>query len=189
VELLFRVWSPFYDNAIFQRTFYRRVHARMLASLGGEERRRVLDLGCGTAQLTGDLQRRYPAAMVTGLDLSGDMLAAAKKRLGDAAPPLVRANVYALPLADASVDLVTSSISYHWYLEPRRALAEVARVLEPGGRFVLATMSSILLNRRLASMRLATVGTTRADLEASGFRVVAVERLLPIVTVFVADRP
>ncbi len=192
VELLFKLWSPIYDRPIFQRTFYRRIHARLLESLDGPAPSRVLDLGCGTAQLTNDLQRRWPAALVMGADLSEGMLTAAQSRLGAAAPQLVRANVYALPFADDSLDLVTSSISYHWYVEPRRALAQVHRVLRPGGRFALATISSLLTTRRLPRMRVATLDATRADLVAAGFAVISTQRmfptLVPAVSILVGEK-
>src|SRR5262245_17377448 len=92
VSLLFKLWSPIYDAPIFQRTYYRRVHARLRAALDGLEPRRVVDLGCGTGQLTDDLHRRWPRALVTGVDLSSEMLAAAQRRLGVGSIPFVRAD-------------------------------------------------------------------------------------------------
>jgi len=186
VQFLFRVWSPIYDQPIFQKPFYRRVHAAVLDSLGDARPARVIDLGCGTAQLTDDLARRFPAAAVAGVDLSQDMLREARRRLGAQAPALLRGNVYALPLADGGVDLLTSTISYHWYLEPARALAEIRRVLRPGGRFVLATMATRFWRGVVGRARLATVEDTRADLAAAGFRVVDERRVRPGVRVFVA---
>src|SRR5262245_6527997 len=131
VEFLFRLGSGDDDLQVFQVPFYRRVHAAVLGAIDPlPPPRHVIDLGCGTAQLTLDLSARSPG--VVGVDLSMDMLAAARRRLGPRAPQLVRANVYALPFSDRSVDLVTSTISYHWYLEPARALAELRRVPLPG---------------------------------------------------------
>ncbi len=188
VEWLFRLWSPFYDQAIFQRTFYRPIHRRLIARLDGLSPQRVVDLGCGTAQLTEDLMHRFPDAQVTGLDLSAEMLAAARMRMRDSTPPLVRANVYALPLAGGSIDLVTSSISYHWYREPRRALGEIARVLSPDGKFVLATVVGWPRSFGFRAVRFASVAETRADMEASGLRVVRTSPALPMVTLFEAER-
>jgi ubiquinone/menaquinone biosynthesis C-methylase UbiE len=188
VDLLFRVWSPIYDLPVFQKPFYRRVHARLVAALDGADPRRVIDLGCGTAQLTADLTARFPRALVTGVDLSADMLRAARRRLGDATPPLVNADVYALPFADGSIDLITNTASYHWYLEYRRALAEIHRVLRPGGHFLLATLTDTLLWRLMRQVRITTAVETRADLEAAGFRVERSERIRPWVTLFVAVR-
>lgn len=190
VEFLFKVWSPIYDQPIFQKPFYRRVHKAVLGAIDAgpalSASARVVDLGCGTAQLTDDLRKRFGSATVVGVDLSGDMLAAARKRLGAAAPPLVKGNVYALPLATGGVDLLTSTISYHWYLEPARALAEIRRVVKPGGRFVLATMASLLFKGVVGRARLATAEDTRGELTAAGFRVVSETKVRPGVRVFVA---
>jgi ubiquinone/menaquinone biosynthesis C-methylase UbiE len=184
VEWLFRVWSPVYDLSLIQRAFYRPVHARLLARVAGLAPRRVVDLGCGTAQLTDDLVRAFPNAQVVGVDLSMDMLRAAQARLNHETPPLLRANVYALPLATGSVDLVTSSISYHWYAEPARALAEVARVLEPGGRFALATVIMSPVTLSLRRMHLATPSHTREKLTAAGFSVERAAMVWPGVVLF-----
>jgi len=188
VDLLFRVWSPIYDSPIFQKPFYRRVHSRLMRALDGVDARRAIDLGCGTAQLTADLTARYPQSLIAGVDLSLDMLRAAQRRLGADAPPLVNANVYALPFAGESLDLVTSTASYHWYLEHRRALAEIHRVLRPGGRFLLATLSDTIFWRLMGQVRIVSAVETRADLEAAGFRVERSERIRPWVTLFVAVR-
>jgi malonyl-CoA O-methyltransferase len=188
VDVLFRVWSPIYDSALFQKPIYRRIHARLMPALDGIQPRRAIDLGCGTAQLTSDLGSRFPEALVAGVDLSPNMLRAARRRLGRAAPPLVNANVYALPFAGGSIDLVTSTISYHWYLEYRRALAEIHRVMRPGGHFLLATITDTRMLKLLRNVRVVSTAATRADLEAGGFRVERSARVYPWVTLFVARR-
>jgi ubiquinone/menaquinone biosynthesis C-methylase UbiE len=184
VEVLFRAWSRFYDAPLLQKPFYRRVHAAVLRAVGDVHAATVIDLGCGTGQLTADLAARFP--LVAGIDLSAAMLAAARRRLGAAAPPLLQANVYALPLRDASVDLLTSTISYHWYLEPERALAEIRRVVRPGGRFILATLTSRLFQGTLAATRWVSPARHAADLRAAGFTITAESRVLPNVRVFTA---
>jgi malonyl-CoA O-methyltransferase len=188
VELLFRAWSGFYDLPLLQGVFYRRVHAALLRGLDHlpAEPGVVVDLGCGTAQLTIDLATRFPAATVLGIDFSGPMLDAARRRLGDAPLPLVRGNVYALPLGDASIDLLVSTISYHWYLEERRALAEIRRVVRPGGRFVLATLTSRWFDGVVARQRWVTERRHAADLAAAGFRVLDVTTVRPSVRIFTA---
>jgi ubiquinone/menaquinone biosynthesis C-methylase UbiE len=180
VELLFKLWSPIYDSAIFQRPYYRRVHARMLATLAQLSPSQVLDLGCGTAQLTDDLRRQWPRATVVGLDLSAEMLAAAQRRLGASSIDFVRANSAALPFAEGSFDLVTSSLSYHWYPDAGRVLAQLARVIRPGGRFVLATLYSPARTARVANMQLHSLADLRRDFAAHGFAVESVERVDPL---------
>jgi ubiquinone/menaquinone biosynthesis C-methylase UbiE len=187
VATIFRLWSGFYDRPLLQKTFYRRVHRAVLGAIddaGVHAPRRVLDLGCGTGQLTADLAARFPGAEVLGLDLSADMLAFARRRL--AQPRLLRANVYALPIADGALDLVTSTISYHWYLEPLRALAEIRRVLRPGGHFVLATMATWFVSAVVGLNRWVPASEHRNDLRAAGFSVGATARVRPTVHIFTA---
>lgn len=80
------------------------------------------------------------ARAVVALDLAPEMLArtrelAAARSLANVVPVL--ADVEALPFADGSFDAVTCRIAPHHFLDVRRALREVARVLRPGGRFVV----------------------------------------------------
>jgi malonyl-CoA O-methyltransferase len=101
----------------------------------------VLDLGCGTGRATAALKRRYPRAQVLALDLAPGMLreAARHQKLlrrfaricGDAA---------CLPLADASVDLVFSSLMLQWCEPLDAALLEIRRVLKPGGFLCFSTL-------------------------------------------------
>ena len=183
VDVVFRVWSGFYDAPFLQDTFYRRVHAVVLREVAGLAPRAVVDLGCGTALLTADLRARFPSArVVVGVDLSQGMLREGLRR-HDA---LVRANVYALPIAGGAVDLLTSTISYHFYVEPERALAEIRRVLAPGATLVLATMVTRFLKGSTGIMRLTTIGETQRHLEQAGFSVERIGRVRPGVAVFVA---
>src|SRR5262249_13552898 len=143
----------------------------------------VVDLGCGTALLTADLRARFPSArVVAGVDLSQSMLREGLRRHG----ALVRANVYALPFASGTVDLLTSTISYHVYVQPERALAEIRRVLAPGATLVLATMVTRFLKGKAGVMRLTTIGETRRHLEQAGFSVERTGRVRPGVAVFVS---
>jgi ubiquinone/menaquinone biosynthesis C-methylase UbiE len=93
---------------------------------------------------------------------------------------LVRADSAALPFADGSLDLVTSSISYHWYPDAGRVLHELARVIRPGGRFVLATLYSPASTVTLPKMRIHSLADLRRDFAAHGFTVAALERIYPL---------
>ena len=97
--------------------------------------RRVLDLGAGTGKLTASLLDR--GLEVTALEPSPQMLAELRRELGDR--PRLRAlegSAESIPLADASVDAVLVAQAWHW-VDPARAVPEVARVLAPGGRIGL----------------------------------------------------
>jgi ubiquinone/menaquinone biosynthesis C-methylase UbiE len=90
----------------------------------------ILDLGCGDGQLT----QRVAAmnANVLGVDASVDMVAAARERGVEAE----QANAESLPFHDATFDAVFSNAALHWVRDQDAMLAQVHRVLKPGGRFV-----------------------------------------------------
>ena len=90
----------------------------------------VLDLGCGDGQLTQRLAAT--GAHVLGVDASGNMVAAARERGIEAE----QANAELLPFHDATFDAVFSNAALHWVRDHESMLAQVHRVLKPGGRFV-----------------------------------------------------
>lgn len=112
----------------------RESEAHLLGDVAG---RRVVEVGCGSAPCARWLRRE--GADVVALDLSGGMLARAAElnRATGIDVPLLQADVGALPLATGSVDLACSAFGgLPFVADVEGALAEVARVLRPGGRFV-----------------------------------------------------
>jgi SAM-dependent methyltransferase len=112
----------------------READARLLGDVRG---RRVLEIGCGSAPCSRWL--RGEGADVVALDLSAGMLARAAElnRSTGVAVPLLQADVGALPVTDASVDVACSAFGgLPFVADVEGALREVARVLRPGGRFV-----------------------------------------------------
>lgn len=99
----------------------------------------VADLGCGTGAVSAALAPFV--ARVIAVDGSAAMLHAAKKRLhGFDNVELRRGELEALPIDVARVDAATLILVLHHIAEPTQALAEVRRVLKPGGRVVLVDM-------------------------------------------------
>jgi SAM-dependent methyltransferase len=112
----------------------READAHLLGEVSG---RRVLEIGCGSAPCARWLRRA--GADVVALDLSAGMLARAAElgRSTGVAVPLLQADAGALPLAGGSVDVVCSAFGgLPFVADVEGALAEAARVLRPGGRFV-----------------------------------------------------
>jgi malonyl-CoA O-methyltransferase len=107
----------------------------------------VLDLGAGTGRVTRELKRRYRRALVTALDLSPGMLREARRhQLPWRRFERVCADAMRLPLADASVDVVFSSLMLQWCEPLSAALGEVRRVLKPEGFFAFSTFGPDTLN-------------------------------------------
>ncbi|MET9629629.1 class I SAM-dependent methyltransferase [Lentzea sp. NPDC006480] len=116
-----------------QNAYYER--PAMLALAGDVTGRRILDAGCGSGPLLAALRGR--GAVVSGFDLSAGMLALARRRVpgadlrvADLAEPL--------PYADAAFDDVIASLVLHYLGDWGPALAELHRVLKPGGRLLIS---------------------------------------------------
>jgi ArsR family transcriptional regulator len=115
-----------------------RFHLAALAALA-DPRWTLGDLGCGTGQLTAQLAPFV--ARVIGVDESAAMLQAAKKRLhGFDNVDLRRGELEALPIDDGRLDAAALMLVLHHVPEPAKAVAEVARVLEPRGRVIVVDM-------------------------------------------------
>lgn len=114
------------------------LRVRMAATLRLLEGRhgKVLDVGMGPGRLVVELDRR--GWEVSGADLSEEMVAIVRSRLPAARERLVRARLEALPYADASFDAVTATGVLEYADDLPTAMAELARVLRPGGTAVLS---------------------------------------------------
>jgi ubiquinone/menaquinone biosynthesis C-methylase UbiE/DNA-binding transcriptional ArsR family regulator len=118
--------------------FGERFHLAAFAALAGSAWT-VGDLGCGTGQVSAALAPFVER--VIAVDASAAMLQAAKKRLhGFDNIDLRRGDLEALPVDDARLDAATLMLVLHHVPEPEKAIAEVARVLKPGGRLLLVDM-------------------------------------------------
>jgi demethylmenaquinone methyltransferase/2-methoxy-6-polyprenyl-1,4-benzoquinol methylase len=110
----------------------------MVAAVDAASTERVLDVATGTGLVARELVRRYECAVV-GLDQSAEMLAGARRRLARE-PALanrievVRGQAEKLPFASAEFDHLTFTYLLRYVDDPRATLAELARVVKPGGR-------------------------------------------------------
>src|SRR4051794_38883313 len=91
----------------------------------------VLDAGCGTGRVTEALLALVPRGRVLAIDASPDMVALARRRLGD------RARVWCQDVLDLDleqpVDAILSTATFHWVTEHDRLWARLAQALRPGG--------------------------------------------------------
>lgn len=135
----FDLWSRFYDLPPVQAAVYRPVHHAVLGELQARSPRRVLDVGCGTGILTARLAEDLGADLVAGCDFSLGMLHQARER--SATVGWCQGDALRLPVRDGAVEAVVSTEAFHWFPDHDAALAEMARVLEPGGVAVVALVN------------------------------------------------
>jgi ubiquinone/menaquinone biosynthesis C-methylase UbiE len=111
-------------------------------------RDRVLDAGCGSGSMSRLIARSFAKAEVTGVDLREPYLEFARRCARSEQLPNVQfqvADVFALPFADASFDVVWTKYLLQWLKEPKRALNELKRVTRPGGVVVSCDFASFAI--------------------------------------------
>jgi ubiquinone/menaquinone biosynthesis C-methylase UbiE len=162
----------------------------MVAISGGDT---LLDVGTGTGGVLREMERRgVSPARTIGADASEPMLARARAAVSPKTE-LIRADARALPMADATVDVVTCSYLLHLLAPETRGdvLAEIRRVLRPGGRLGIVTVApprSALTGLITAPVRAAAERSSGAlaglrsldpstELERAGFTVEVTRRV------------
>lgn len=122
-------WNPaLYQSGHSFVWEYGRDLVRLLAPQPGE---RILDVGCGTGQLTAEIAQA--GAKVIGIDSSASMIEQARSNFPDIDFEIAEAT--ALPY-EQEFDAVFSNAVLHWVQDADRAASGIARALKPGGRFV-----------------------------------------------------
>lgn len=114
----------------------------MLDLLGEVTERDVLDAGCGAGPLMAELRER--GARVQGFDYSPEMIDIARRRLGAEAPVQVADLTQPLPYDSGSFDDVVASLVLHYFEDWAGPLAELNRVLRPGGRLLIAVNHPVI---------------------------------------------
>lgn len=130
-------WSRHYDRDPLQFLLFQPSHRMLLEALSPVDRR-ILDVGCGTCRFAATVLDCFPRTQVWGLDLSPAMLAQARCRPAAARRlHLVQGDSERLPYVDDFFDVVTCTHSFHHYPHQERVVAEMYRVLRPGGRLMI----------------------------------------------------
>jgi SAM-dependent methyltransferase len=121
------------DSGFFNPHYARPEMLRLAGNVSG---RRILDAGCGSGPLSAALLDK--GAVVTGFDVSAAMVDLARRRLGRDADVQVADLAAPLPFADAEFDDVVTSLVLHYLEDWAVPLAELHRVLKPGGRLFVS---------------------------------------------------
>lgn len=122
-------WNPaLYDQ---RAGFVSAMAGDLVALLAPQAGEHILDLGCGTGELAASIAAA--GAYVTCVDVSPEMVAAARRRVPDAAFQVADAQQLGY---ERAFDAVFSNATLHWMRDPAAAASGMARALRPGGRLV-----------------------------------------------------
>jgi SAM-dependent methyltransferase len=158
------------DAAEDRMWWYRALHARLCDSLANIHGR-VLDAGCGTGGFLATLHARRPDLIRFGIEWDETAAARARRKSGAA---VATGSVNALPFGNDSFDAaISADVLCHAAVDPPTALAEMKRVLRPGGRLIVNMPAYQWMlsahDRRVHNVRRLTTRTTAAMLLQAGF--------------------
>lgn len=174
VPALGREWlTSLYDPLLRLTTREHTFKERLLRQADIRDEAEVLDLGCGTGTLAVWAKRMAPEAAITGIDADPTVLARARRKAATAGLdiPFHRGLSYDLPYETGSFDRVLSSLFFHHLTDDgkERTVAEITRVLKPGGEFHVADWgvpSDLLMRALFLSVQLLDgFENTRGNLE------------------------
>ncbi|WP_018692171.1 class I SAM-dependent methyltransferase [Algicola sagamiensis] len=99
----------------------------------------ILDIGCGSGTVLGEFAKAVPHGRIVGIDPTPRMIELATQSLVDTQPlpELYTAGSELIPLEHQTVDLAIAVSTFHHWQNVSEGLAEIKRVLKPGGRFVI----------------------------------------------------
>ena len=152
--------------------------AELLPLLNPQAGERILDVGCGTGQLTSEIAAA--GAEVLGIDSSPDMIGQARQNYPKLRFQLADARTFTVP---EPFDAVFSNAALHWVPEARDAVQSIYRALKPGGRFVaefggkgnnakvVAALKEAGASDPLLTFYFPSVGEYAGILESEGFEV------------------
>lgn len=150
VESMFNSIAPAYDfmnscMSLGMHTHWRNIALKMAVRRLGYKPEDILDVATGTGDLIFALRRRYPYASLTGIDLSGGMLAIARKKLAEFPDErnitFLQGDCMEMPLEDNSFDMVTVAYGVRNFEDMLRGYREMLRVLRPGGVICVVELS------------------------------------------------
>lgn len=140
VQQMFSAIAPSYDlnnrvHSMWRDQAWRKAAVKMAGVKPGDA---IVDVACGTGDLSQAFARARDVGPVTGIDFTHEMLAVAREKNRDENPiAYAQGDAMNLPLPDACCDVVSIAFGIRNVAEPAKAMAEFYRVLRPGGRLIV----------------------------------------------------
>lgn len=134
-EEMFSVIAPQYDLITRLFSFWQDASWKrgLIAALPAADHPQCLDLACGTGDICFLLANAYPNARITGVDLTEEMLILARKVNTHGHVTFEKGDMGQLPMPDMSFDIVTGGYALRNAPDLAQTIAEIHRVLKPGG--------------------------------------------------------
>lgn len=166
-------------------------HAKMadwgLAHLYNVDPENIVDLGCGGGRNAAELLKKYPGAKVTAVDYSALSVEQAReynrKMIAAGRCTVQQGDVSALELTEESFDLATAFETIYFWPGLTRCFCQVARVLKPGGYFLICNESDgtdavgLKFEKIIDGMKNHTAEEIEASLKEAGFSKIKIDRL------------
>lgn len=147
------------DVAVVQKRVVSRILSQVPKRVGGEQPKRILDIGSGTGMLLKATRIMWPESFAVGIDLAPGMAHVARLRLSQQGRThFVAGDAERLPFAAVTFDLVLSTSTFQWFESLDNVFSEVFRVLTPGGRFHFALFGERTLYELQESYRYSVAG-------------------------------
>ncbi len=176
----FDEWAATYDRHWMQRYLFTPIQRSVLdtAAAQAPDARAILDVGCGTGRLLRAARLRFPSARLEGVDAAPSMVKQAQLAAGAGSSiHFQEAVAEALPFADSTFDVVMSTLTFHHWSDQQMGIAEVRRLLAPGGRWILADFVgnglTAVITRVLGAHGMPERGRLDTQLDSAGMVVVS----------------
>jgi len=191
----FSRWAPKYDRHYLQRFVFEPVQKAVLelAAQQVPHPAAILDVGCGTGRLLRTAADQFPDARLEGVDAAEGMIEQARASAGPSSKISYQlATAEDLPFPAGQFDLAFSTMTFHHWADQRRGVAELARVMAPSGRWILADFIATGWLRYVRRLFRLTRFLERDELDAmlasAGLRVVAERRVQSRISVLSIGR-
>jgi len=117
----------------------RAIGVKLIERLGSRCFGHILDIGCGTGSYTNLLHERHPAARITGLDLSAEMIRVARDKLAGRGIEFLVGDAETVTF-EAPFDLISSNACFHWFADLERTIAKCASALTENGLLAFSSL-------------------------------------------------
>jgi len=171
----FNKWAGSYDTGILS-VFFRMCNGKICQLVEPRDGIKLLDVGCGTGSLLESLFRSGRQVNLCGINVSPEMIRVARKKLnGKERVELHEGSATNSPFESDSFDYVVCANSLHHHPDPGQSLAEMTRVLKPGG--VVIVMDAFI-DSRVRKIFFRIVNVFRGEGKVQHFRRQELQRIL-----------